>query len=303
MNKKMTKYLRIIWILTALVILGAACRSDGNRKRAPGMIDDEEAQALAERIEQLKNVYHLCPSPAEMLSVIDIEGLAYDEAILNPTGNSGNYIDSRTLTLNLGVYIADLAYSALFGRHEETLDYLETVRSVAEEIRVTGAIDLELVEKARENVEYLDSLFDISNEAFVNMLFFCEKNQRPGTIMLLSAGAFIESMYLAINLVDDFDNTGHIIQHLAEQKYAIDNLILFAGSIGDDAAVAAVIEDMQPIKSIYDGLEMGGGATTVEKDGDNRLVIGGGSKPSLSREEFEILRQETFSLRNNITGN
>ena len=300
---KPSKLFTFIVALLVLVIIGTACKSDGKGRGAPGMIDDEETAAIAERIEQVKNVYHLCPSPAEMLSVINMESLVFDAELLSSPANAEKFLDTRSQTLNLGIYITDLAYAALFGRHEETLDYLDVVRSMAEEIRVTGAISDELIESARTNVEYLDSLFNISNEAFVNMLFFCEKNQRPNTIIMLSAGAFIESMYLATNLVDDYEKAGQIIQHLAEQKFAIDNLMLFAESLqNEDANVAAVVKDLQPIKAIYDKIETGGGPTTVQKTESNKLVIGGGSKPRLSREDFEELKSAVFALRNEIAG-
>jgi hypothetical protein len=290
------------WTLAIVLLPGYGCKSDGKGRRAPGTIDDQETAAIAERIEQIKNVYHLCPSPAEMLSVIDMADLNFNGEILNPPANTENYLDTETRTLNLGVYIADLAYAALFGRHSETLDYLEAVRSVAEEIRVSGAINEALIESARANVEYLDSLYNVSNEAFVNMVHFCEKNQRPNTIILISAGAFIESMYLAINLVEDYDQAGQIIGHLAEQKFAIDNLMLFAESLAEDEEIAGIVEDMKPIKDIFDGIGMSGGSTTVERGAENKLVIGGGSKPSMNKEEFEALREATMALRGKITG-
>lgn len=262
---------------------------------------DEEITGIRSQIETIQNVYNLSPSPAEMLSVIDMADFTFDGDLLNPAENVEMYLDTKAQTLNLGVYTTDLAYAALFGRHEETLDYLDAVRSLAENIRVTGAIDEEMIEKARNNVEYLDSLFEISNEAFVNMLFFCEKNNRPNTIIMLSAGAFVESLYLAISMAGDFENSGLIVQHLAEQKYVIDNLILFAESIKDqDANVASVIEDMKPIREIYGNLEIKSGSTTVTKESSSKLVIGGGSQPTLSREEFENLERATLELRTKI---
>jgi hypothetical protein len=301
MKQKNVKVL--LWAVLVLPLFAFSCKSDRQGRSTQALIDDEDPSAIISRIETIKNVYHLSPSPAEMLSVIDMEGLTFDGDLLNPPENAGKYLDTKSRTLNLGVYITDMAYAALFGRHEETLDYLEIAGDMAEEIRLTGAIDEGMIENARNNVEYLDSLYNISNEAFVNMLFFCEKNNRPNTIILLSAGAFVESMHLAINLVDDFDRADQIIQHLAEQKYALDNLMLFAESLRDeDANVAALVEEMQPIKSIYDQIEIEAGSTTVQKDESNRLVIGGGSKPSLSREEFEALKEATSGLRSQITG-
>ncbi len=289
------------------LFLATGCKSGG--QRAPGTIDDAETGEIVERIETIKQVYHLCPSPAEMLSMIDVADLSFDGELLNPAENADKYLDTKSRTLALGVYITDMAYAALFGRHEETLDYLGVMRSISEQVRVTGAINDELIQKAKDNVEYLDSLFNISNEAFINMLFFCERNNRPNTIILLSAGAFIESLYLAVNLADDYDNAGYLLQHLAEQKYSIDNLMVFAGSLREeDENIASVIDDMKPIKEIYDGIELGGGAITIRTQDEanggkpKKLVIGGGesSPTALSREDFNKLKEETNRLRTKL---
>lgn len=306
MHAKLFKCFILVMIIPAMLVGG--CQSNKG-KRKPGLLDDSETKDIVDRIETIKQVYHLSPSPAEMLSVIDVTDLSFDVALLNPITNQDNYLDTKSQTIGLGIYITDLAYAALFGRHEETLDYLDVVRTMAEQIRVTGAIDDELIENARNNVEYLDSLFDISNEAFINMLFFCERNDRPNTVVLLSAGAFIESLFLAVNLAGDNGQTDYIMQHLADQKYALDNLVMFAESLQDqDPNVAAVMEDIKPIKEIYDNIAVVAGTTTVETDetADNqpkKLVIGGGSKPTLSKKEFEKLKKTTVDLRNRLVTN
>ena len=306
MQCKLFKCFFLVLIIPALLVGG--CKSDKS-KRKPGLLDDSETTEIVDRIETIKQVYHLSPSPAEMLSVIDVAELSFDVGLLNPPGNMDNYLDTKSQTIGLGIYITDLAYAALFGRHEETLDYLDVVRTMAEQIRVTGAIDDELIENARNNVEYLDSLFNISNEAFINMLFFCERNDRPNTVIMLSAGAFIESLFLTVNLVGDNGQADYILQHLADQKYALDNLMMFAESMKDeDPNVAAVIEDMKPIKEIYDGITVVAGTTTVETekaaaDQPKKLVIGGGSKPTLSKKEFENLKKTTVELRNKLVTN
>jgi hypothetical protein len=306
MQCKPIKCCLLFLIIPAVMVCG--CKSNKG-KRTPGLLDDGETSEIVDRIETIKQVYHLSPSPAEMLSVIDVAELSFDVGLLNPPGNLDNYLDTKSKTMGLGIYITDLAYAALFGRHEETLDYLDVVRTMAEQIRVTGAIDDALIEKARNNVEYLDSLFNISNEAFINMLFFCERNNRPNTVIMLSAGAFIESLYLAVNLAGDNRQTDYILQHLADQKYALDNLMVFAESMrAEDQNVAGVIEDLEPVKEIYDGLNIFPGTTTVETEkaaGDQpkKLVIGGGSKPTLSKKEFDKLKKATVELRNKLTIN
>ena len=139
------------------------------------------------------------------------------------------------------------------------------------------------------------------------MLFFCERNNRPNTMILLSAGAFIESLYLAVNMVDDYESAGYLLTHIADQKYAMDNLVMFAESIGDeDSNIASMLDDMQAIRQIYDGIESGSGAMTITTDENaaedqpKKLVFGGSSPTTISAEDFESLKVEANRLRNKL---
>lgn len=295
-------------VIMVLMILSGGCQS--GKKGTPTLIDDLEDVEQADGLESFNQIYHLYPSPAEMLSVIDMEVMSYDAALLNPAGEADKYLDTKSRSYILGVYMTDLAYAALFGRHEATLDYLDVVRSLSEEIRINEAVDDEMIQNARDNVEYLDSLYNISNEAFMNILAFCERNDRSNTVVMLSAGAFTESLFLAVNLIDNYHTADHLLQHLADQKYTIDNFMIFAESVKEeDPNVASTISDLQKIKHIYDGIEAGTGAVSIKTDTETtdeqpkKLVIGGSgteSQPSITEEEFEELKAAVIELRTKI---
>ncbi len=300
--------LHLLITFTIAVILSTGCQS-GNRG-TPKLIDDVEADTHTEGFQSFSQIYHLYPSPGEMLSVIDMAEMAYDGNLLNPIIDADKYMETKSKTYMLGVYMTDLAYAALFGRHEATLDYLDVVRTLADEIRINKVVDDQMIEKAKNNVEYLDSLYSISNEAFMNVLSFCERNERSNTVVMLSAGAFTESLFLAVNLIDDYEKADYLLQHLADQKYTIDNFMTFAESVkADDPNVASTIEDLQAIHKIYKGIDPGSGEVTIKTESDSdteepkKLVIGGGgnkSQPSLSKEEFERLKAGVLELRTKI---
>ncbi len=303
MNRKFSLIALIGMLVPMLLVTG--CKSGS--KGTPTLIEDVGMDMDPGGIESFSQIYHLYPSPAEMLSIIDIGEMDYDDELLNSVAQADNYIDARSKTIMLGVYMTDLAYAALFGRHEATLDYLEVVRSLAEEIRIDEAVDDAMIEKARSNVEYLDSLYSISNDAFMNILAYCERNERSNTIVMLSAGAFTESLFLAVNLIDNYEDADYTLQHLADQKFTIDNFMTFAENVEtDDPNVAATIDDLKRIKAIYDNINPGSGAISItkldeeEEDQPKKLVIGGGSsqsQPSLTLEEFEELKAAVIELR------
>ena len=295
-------------VVLAAMMLACACQS--GQKGSPVLIQDVDKIESTEGIKSFNQIYHLYPSPVEMLSVIDMTDMTFDGSLLNPVERADQYLDSKMKTYALGIYMADLAYAALFGRHEETLNYLEAVKSLAEEISINEAVDESMIEKARDNVEFLDSLYNISNDAFINILSFCDKNERSNTVVMLSAGAFVESLFLAVHMIDDFGTADQLLQHLSDQKYTIDNFMLFAKSVGsDDPGVESTIKDLEKIKSIYDGIEPGTGVVSIKSTGDSdlkqpkKLVISGSgdaSQPSLTEDEFNALKVAVIELRNKI---
>lgn len=295
-------------VLLSIMMMFGSCQS--GKKGSPVLIQDLDQVENSGGIDSFNQIYHLYPSPAEMLGVIDMTHMKFDGSLLNPVERADQYLDSKAKTYVLGVYMTDLAYAALFNRHEETLDYLETVKSLSEDININEAVDEAMITKAKENVEYLDSLYIISNDAFMNILSFCEINERSNTVVMLSAGAFTESLFLAVNMVKDYASAGQLLQHLADQKYTIDNFMMFAQSVeSDDPGVKATIRDLEKIHSIYDRIEPGLGAISVtSSEGSEgqakKLVIGGGSpessQPSLSEEDFESLKTAVIDLRTRI---
>ncbi len=299
MNSKKYRFFKYILLFVGMLSL-TLCKSAKNDQAGKSSEMEEDFEKSLAYIEQIKKVFYLIPSPAEMLSVMNIGGLDFDGSLLNPTSNIDRYFDSESRTLNVGVYITDLAFASIFGRHEESVEYLEAVQYLSKQARVEGAISEELIERAKGNVQDLDTLFSISNEAFVNMIMFCEESNRSNTMILITAGAFIESLYLAISLVGSSAEAEYLVQHLADQRYSIDNLLAFARTLSDDPNVAGILTDLKPLEEIYKGMEQSSGQTRVKKEGTGKLVIGGGRQPTLSQEEFEKLKEAVSDIRRKI---
>jgi hypothetical protein len=300
---KSGNFIQYLIPLILITLIHTSCGSDRSKKPQRIDRDDISLTETFEIINRIKLVYHLYPSPAEMLAAIDMANLEFDGELPNSLEHVSKYLDSRSIILNLGVYITDMAYCALFGRHEETVDYLDILPNMAERIRIAGALNNAMIDRVKSNVEYPDSLFNISNEAFIRMLSFCEKNQCSNTMMLISAGAFIESLYLAVKTAGEYNMENYLIKHLADQKFTIDNLMADVEKNVDDPNVLSTMFELKPIKDIYDHLERYEVKTTLTKDNSNRLVIAGGTKFSLTEEDYNRLKTTTIEIRNKITQN
>ena len=69
---------------------------------------------------QTKDVVFTYPTPDELLEVIEKENISFYNKYLNPPENQLNYIDVKSKNLNLGVYLADLAYAAFFEKRSKS---------------------------------------------------------------------------------------------------------------------------------------------------------------------------------------
>lgn len=287
-----------------LIMSLASCRSDRNKAVDEGeYLGDSSMTGILEEIDQARKIFYLTPSPAEMLDMMDVKGTSFDRALPNDAKFIDRYFDLRSQSLNLGVYITDMAYMALYGRHDETIEYLEAIDDLAGKARVKDAFSNELINRARKNTESLDSLYLVSNEAFVNLVSYCEQNKRSNTAVLVSAGALIESLYMAVAMVEDYYEANYLIQHIADQKYVVENLFKFAEGLSADPNVARLLEELEPVRKLYGSVNESGNNTTVKKEETGRLVIGSNKKLGLSGEQFGELKRITMQIRNGIVNN
>jgi hypothetical protein len=83
----------------------------------------------------------------------------------------------------------------------------------------------------------------------------------------------------------------------------LDNIINYALEFASDQNVSGAISLLHPIRGIYNELHTSTEETTVTKADDGKLLISGGSKISITKDQYEKLRQITLATRKKITEN
>jgi len=104
-------------VLSSLIIIGCGDENlDNPETIKPG---NSTAVAVAAEvkdvpIQKLDNAIFSIPSPIQLGQIIQKSGAAYNEDLLNDPSAVNNYSDVASQALNLGVYGADLGYTALY---------------------------------------------------------------------------------------------------------------------------------------------------------------------------------------------
>jgi hypothetical protein len=284
-----------------LVLIAISCSSNNNKQQTVAKSDKEVLNA--NQLEKMQETYYRFPSPDEMLNFINRESLNFNDQILLPVDNAANYLDSKSQALNLGVYISDMAYIILFQRQKEALSYFQVVYDLSDKLRMSSAFDAQLLKRFEDNLKNADSLKALSDGAMIKITNYLVQNDKEKTLAIISIGGYIESLYIAFNLVNTYGENNPIIQRISDQKLVLENLQNYALVYSDDQNVSDAIKLLQPIRDCYNNFKTISEETTVKKDKNGKLIISGGQKITITQEQYNKLRDITFAARKVITEN
>ena len=246
------------------------------------------------------SVVFLLPSPGEILERFYNADISYYPELLNKPDNKDKYIGSKAQALNLGVYITDMAYSALFERSSEAVGYLESIQSLSTDAGISSTIFESLLVRSKANAGKIDSLVTISNEAFGNMLEFLETGGREITIAQISAGAYIECMYIALQSIKEYSEGDKTLELLTDMKYPMENLLDKAKSSAASEDNSIIVNYLNQISLIFNELETRNSKTVVTQTKPGSITITGGDHTKITKADFDKLKAKVSKIRNSI---
>jgi hypothetical protein len=242
----------------------------------------------------------LVPLPGEILDRLQNHKFTYTPSHLNSPENKTKYLSTRAKALNLGIYISDLAYASLFERTNEAIDYLEAVRFLSQELNISSGIFESLIERSKNAVGKKDSLLTISNEVFQEMIDFLEDGGKMNTIALISSGAFLESIYLAMESVKTYEDDMDLIKQIEELQFPLENILAQSRYSEDDPNVQSIINMLHEINGVFISADSESSQTQLIKNADGILTLSGGESRKLSKEEFYELREKVRGKRQEL---
>ncbi|MCB2196606.1 MAG: hypothetical protein KQH79_12160 [Bacteroidetes bacterium] len=254
--------------------------------------------------QQSKEVYYLYPTPGELIAVIDEGNLSFDNDLLNPIENQSKYIDTKSRNLNLGVYMADMAYAAFFSKRTKVLNYLEVIGNLSNYLLISSQIKENLVNDFTENIDNFDSIYHFTNVYYYDIMNELEYNNNANAMTLIIAGAYFECIYIAVNLVDSYETSGMLIQKIAEQKYAFMNLVKSCELHKDNRNLAAILGYLTEIQNIYNKVKLTEGTKReMIRTPDGKIRFKGGPQLKMEKEEFLSLKKSISAIRTEIVNN
>ncbi|MDT8412800.1 MAG: hypothetical protein RQ875_10080 [Vicingaceae bacterium] len=263
-------------------------------------IEDVEVEIVTDE-KPLSEKFYQIPAPDEMFGFVKNSGLTYNKALINSPQKLTSYTSPLEQTMIFGVYSADLAYTAAYEEFNESIKYFAIIQKLAENIGISGAFNEELMNNIKNNLDKPEQLLENSNDSYFSVVDYLEQNEQGDKLGIIAAAGWLETVYIVANSID-YNKNEAALQRLADQKLTLDNLLMYLDKYNENADVKEIATMLKELETTFESIEeeTNSSGITLKKKSEGKMVLGGGSSPKISKEQFEAIKSKVNELRTKI---
>lgn len=218
---------------------------DSTKNTGPG-VDEEVINSILEQI----------PSPIEISMLLKESGSKYNETILNSSNNLPKYNSNFKKALNLGVYGTDLGYTNIFGRNQDGIKYISSIKSLADELNIGQFFDIATIGRLATNSKNLDSLLLITTMNFNQINHYLQSQSRDNLSVLLLTGGWLEAMQITCQTATKNPENAELKETIGGQKIILEQILLLFTFYQEDANMIGLQADLDSLKKAYDKINI-----------------------------------------------
>ena len=171
---------------------------------------------------------------------------------------------------------------------------------MADELGVTSAFDLTLMERFEKNMGNQDTLLALVSDAYRAADDFLKNNERNDVAALILAGGWVESLYFALDAANQTKDK-EIIRRVGEQKNTLSNLIKILQPYYSKPEVTELVDQLNDLKTIYDQVEITYEYQEPVTDAENHITtITSKSDVKISDEQLQAITEKIKTIRENL---
>lgn len=258
----------------------------------PGM-DEEVINAILDQI----------PSPLEISVLLKESGNKYNGTLLNSADNLPKYNSNYKMALNLGIYGTDLGYTNIYGKNQDGIKYISTIKSLADELNIGQFFDVVTIGRLAANSKNLDSLLLITTMNFNHINHYLQSQSRDNLSVLLLTGGWIEAMQITTQVAAKDPSNKELQVKIGEQKIILEQIVLLFSFYKDDETMASLAADLNQLKAAYDKVDINytyKESTMEIVDGVAVIKDNSTTTININEQNVEEIRNITNSIRSKI---
>lgn len=252
--------------------------------------------------ETKEETYYGVLTPVEICSIFNRLGVPYNNAALNPTENSKQYLSTSKAAINTGIYGVDFGYLKMFGIGQDVIDYMVTIREMSNKLGIPDELIIEPIRRVQNDLADPDSLTILMQKAYSDIEDHLRENGRESTAGLMVMGGWVEAMYIATQLVYNPSNPDAVVvQKIAEQKYTLTSLLSFMKNYYDDPVVVYYTKKLKFLKKYFDSFDIYFEKGDLEIDTIKQVLRSSGARMTVTIENLNRIRDYVAALRTEMT--
>jgi hypothetical protein len=300
MTKKYFNFKNQALALSMITVFAIGCGTDEPKDTE---IDTEVTEGDNNNQNQLLEIdgkVFSIPSPIQTAFLIKNAGTNYNKDMLNEPSKVTNYSTNFKKAINLGVYGADLGYVTLYDQTQDAISFLTAIKSIGDDLGVSSAFDLELVERFEKNIGNQDSLLVLVSDAYKSSDRYLKNNEQNDMGGLILAGGWIESLYFATSAAEMTSNK-EIIKRIGEQKTTLNNLIKLLTPYYSKPEFTTLVDNLMELDEIYQGVETTYTYIKPTVDAATKTTtINSTTQVSISDEQLKAITDKVIQMRIDI---
>jgi hypothetical protein len=214
----------------SLSIAFVSCNGNSEDKKNQESIDgidtiSTKKDSLVEVTDDEELTYSL-PSALQIAYVFKKSGAGFIPTLLNDKANSSKYNTSNyKRAANFGVYSADLAYCLFNKKYQESKEYLKAFKDMGTYLGLNQAFESDnMAQRFDKNIANEDSVIKIVSNVQLKTDLMFEQNKQKYITVIAFAGAWTESMYIAIEVYAK-DKNKKVLASLLEQLLLSETIV------------------------------------------------------------------------------
>lgn len=242
-------------LLSLAAFFAVSCGDDQPKDDSTETVEVEEKNTSNTQLLELDGKVFSIPSPIQTAYLIKGAGVTYNKDILNVPSKVTGYSTNFKKAVNLGIYGADLGYVTLYDQTQDAISFLTAVKTLGDDLGVSSAFDMELVERFEKNIGNQDSVLSLVSEAYKSSDKYLKNNDQNHIGALVLAGGWVESLYFTTNSAEMTSNK-EIINRVGEQKNTVYNLIKLLTPYYDQPEFSTLVDDLMELNDIFEKVEI-----------------------------------------------
>lgn len=249
--------------ISAAVLLSACVRTQTTQNFDDAEAADTTAAAPAvsdDDMNRSRTILYTLPAPVEVAQMIKGSDVRFDDQLLASLGRADGYTSNLKMALNLGIYATDMSMAGMFGQSQRMVDYLGTLNGLTRRLGIMKVLDEETLSKLERYDLTRQEALSLISEVYMNTNQYLTENNRMNIAATVMTGAWVEGLYLALNLVNPDKLTPDIVGRLVAQKLTVATMLGVIddgiGKGGGDADLEYLRAKVEAVGAAFEAVEL-----------------------------------------------